>query len=350
MEKKFILFTFCFLVICPFFILAVEKVEINTASLQQLDTITGVGPAIAQRIVDARPFSSVDDLLRVKGIGEKTLQKIKEQGLAYVSGQSSPPPPIANQTQNTEKPVTDTNPTPITQNPTPATIYPDGVFINEILPTPDGPDEINEFIELRNINNFEVDLSDWKLQDIEGTITTYIFPKDAKISANGYLVLKRPETKITLNDDKDGLNLIQPDGKIINSVSYITALKNQSYNMQSIFSSLVLERKINSSSPLSLENKINSGWNWSTILTPDLVNIITIIAPKTKTLSKAKKSDINIATGGYKTAPSTASVLDAIIPVETSNSTNPWFLFIISVVIIIISGGILLFFKLRFKK
>jgi len=64
----------------PFFVLAVNKVEINTASPEQLERLTGIGPIKAQAIIDARPFSSVDDLLGVKGIGEKTLQKIKNQG------------------------------------------------------------------------------------------------------------------------------------------------------------------------------------------------------------------------------------------------------------------------------
>jgi competence ComEA-like helix-hairpin-helix protein len=65
-------------------------VDINTASLSELDEITYVGPATAQKIVDARPFDSIEDMIRVYGIGEVKLQSIKDQGLACVDGEENP--------------------------------------------------------------------------------------------------------------------------------------------------------------------------------------------------------------------------------------------------------------------
>ena len=59
-----------------------DLVNINTASAAELQTLSGIGPSMAQSIIDERtqngPFASVDDLMRVSGIGEKKLAKIKD--------------------------------------------------------------------------------------------------------------------------------------------------------------------------------------------------------------------------------------------------------------------------------
>lgn len=60
-----------------------SPVDINTADAALLQTLDGVGPALAQRIIDYRnehgPFRSVEELLEVKGIGETTLDGFRER-------------------------------------------------------------------------------------------------------------------------------------------------------------------------------------------------------------------------------------------------------------------------------
>lgn len=60
----------------------VFPININTATAEELDMLPEIGPILAQRIVSYRrefgPFTCVEDLLNVNGIGEKTLAKIRE--------------------------------------------------------------------------------------------------------------------------------------------------------------------------------------------------------------------------------------------------------------------------------
>jgi competence protein ComEA len=60
-----------------------SPVDLNTATLEQLDTLPGIGPSTAQAVIDHRtangPFRSVDDLLEVRGIGESKLAQLRDK-------------------------------------------------------------------------------------------------------------------------------------------------------------------------------------------------------------------------------------------------------------------------------
>jgi DNA uptake protein ComE-like DNA-binding protein len=52
-------------------------VNVNTATEQEIETIPKIGAARAALIIAGRPYTSVDDLLRIKGIGRKTLDEVR---------------------------------------------------------------------------------------------------------------------------------------------------------------------------------------------------------------------------------------------------------------------------------
>lgn len=62
---------------------AAEKINLNTATAEQLQLLDGVGPSTAASIIDYRDanggFSSVDEVINVRGIGDKKAAQLAEQ-------------------------------------------------------------------------------------------------------------------------------------------------------------------------------------------------------------------------------------------------------------------------------
>ncbi len=203
-------------------------------------------------------------------------------------------------------------------------LYPSNIFINEILPDPKGiRDAEGEYIEILNKNNIEVDLSEWQITDTAGRQTCYTFPKGTIIGPKSFLVIYRPKTKITLNNDGDSLKLVQPNGNIIDSVNYENAIKGESYN------------------------RTSSGWVWSTTLTPRKENIITQpeISEIKKNKSSIEKTEKIKEEGGQKI--SLEKLTSAKIGEEIPKSSNSLIVFLIAVSIAIASAVIVLILKKR---
>lgn len=141
-----------------------------------------------------------------------------------------------------------------------------GVYINEILPSPEGPDAENEWIEIYNENSQGVNLAGWQIKDLVGATKKYTFPRESIIPAKGFLVITRPQSKISLQNGGDTLELISPDGAVRDRIQYESASIGQSFN------------------------RTEKGWFWSAALTPGKNNIIQISPTNTK--SGASSTDV----------------------------------------------------------
>lgn len=194
--------------------------------------------------------------------------------------------------------------------------YPNGVIFSEILPSPKGPDETEEWIEIFNKNDLEVSLSGWKIKDTAGGIKTYVFPENSKINARGYFVLKRTDSKITLNNDGDGLELIKPNNIVADKITFGKSPVGASFNLT------------------------DSDWQWSSVLTPESQNIIQLINLNKTDTAKTEESK-NFATE--------KSLASAGQPFRT-NEKIPLSLFLAALFLAVASATGILFLKRKIMK
>ncbi len=144
----------------------------------------------------------------------------------------------------------------------------DGIMITEVMPSPAGSDAENEWIELYNSNGDTFNLSGCVLSDKlkAGSTKKYTISEGVKISSGGYLKLGRPETKITLNNNSDGVMLLDSNGVVVFDTGlYTDAQEGLSYAYH------------------------EGGWFWTSSPTPGRANVITEPPAKESKKAKSKK-------------------------------------------------------------
>lgn len=62
---------------------AVSMVDINTATQEELEALSGIGPVYAKNIIENRPYSNADELINKKIIPQKTFEKLKDRLSVY---------------------------------------------------------------------------------------------------------------------------------------------------------------------------------------------------------------------------------------------------------------------------
>lgn len=60
-----------------------QKMDINSATKDELQTLPGIGDALSQKIIDGRPYKAKNDLLKKKIVPQSTYEKIKDQIVAH---------------------------------------------------------------------------------------------------------------------------------------------------------------------------------------------------------------------------------------------------------------------------
>lgn len=153
------------------------------------------------------------------------------------------------------------------------------LIINELLPNPDGPDDKNEFIEIKNIGATEINLQNFYLSD--GSGKKYVFKSaSSTLSAGGILAIYSAESKISLNNTGwETVSLFSPTGQEIDRVEYLG----------------------NNKKDWSYARDFEDEWYWTEKATPNADNIFSenIVATektavvKTATKTTAQKAPVS---------------------------------------------------------
>lgn len=233
-------------------VFAAEKININTANLEELDTLPEIGPAKAQEIINYRTafgaFQTIEDIMKVSGIKSATFEKIKDyitvgeiinaplcgdgilapseecddSNLINGDGCNSNCETEATAATSTPEQIDNTGATSTDQNITPLIPPLSGgrnnlgdVIINELVSDP--ADNEVEWIELFNAKNQEVDLSGWRLED-GSKAKTNLSGNLGSSGVSRYKVINKPAGN--LNNSGDIIILYDTDGKIIDQVVY----------------------------------------------------------------------------------------------------------------------------------
>ncbi|MFH1564486.1 MAG: lamin tail domain-containing protein [bacterium] len=209
-------------------VLAAGKVNINTANVEELKTLSGIGDVKAQAIIDYRnlnsPFMAIEDIMNVSGIKTNIFDKIKDSitvggvessfcgdgrmdGVEECDdGNNTNGDGCENDCKILSLPSYSSNSRQNFSNR-----FQGSVVINELVSDPqDGP----EWIELYNKTGGEIDLNGWRIE--EGSESETVL--ENKISGYGYLTIENP--KGNLNNKGDVVFLFDNFGNVIDQVVY----------------------------------------------------------------------------------------------------------------------------------
>lgn len=131
-------------------------------------------------------------------------------------------------------------------------VYNHSLMISEVFPDPIGDDAANEFIELYNYSQQDIDIAGWKFAEVSGKVFTLPTNVSSSVPSREYFALYRSASGLVLNNNGgDQIALFDPNGDLVDSMQYTgTAVEGKSLSLDA-----------------------DGEWKWTSKVTPGTVNL-----------------------------------------------------------------------------
>ncbi|HRN95977.1 MAG TPA: lamin tail domain-containing protein [Candidatus Levybacteria bacterium] len=195
------------------------------------------------------------------------------------------------------------------------------IKINEVFPNPSGPsNEPNEFIELFNTGDSEIDISGWILSDTQGSVTSFVIPNTI-LSGRSFISFRRSQTNITLNNTGDGI-VLKNGEQIIDEISFENSTEDLSFGRYPDGTGDITGNMTPTENVANIEPPMPTPTNSATptkTLTPTKTPMPTKIPTSTKIPTATKVSNVKESTIDTE-KDVTATVLHDEVPENSSDS------------------------------
>jgi len=125
-----------------------------------------------------------------------------------------------------------------------------GIIINEIMPNPAGADTGNEWLELKNQSEAEINLLNWRVENSNGQ---YKFDSAQPLAIGSFYILNDIKSKLAFKNTDDTIALYNGLDELIDQVKYAGAVQGEAY-----------------------ARGVNGKWFWTTVATPAEENVISL--------------------------------------------------------------------------
>lgn len=146
------------------------------------------------------------------------------------------------------------------------------IYLNEILPNPEGEDRDGEWIEISNMSDVPVNLGNWFLDDGEGGSKPYIIPDTFIIAPFETLLFSRRDTGLTLDNTGDTVQLFTFESDLQDFVTYANVQENGSYARIAVDHFFLLDDQQPLVHAATVEDQLDAFWQWTTHPTPGAEN------------------------------------------------------------------------------